>query len=426
MNMKSGVKMFRGVQSIYSVNAFSGVVDMINLEGKNLIITGGNGCGKTRFITKLFDSIFNRIAQKNYRTDSELMKEISNAERHLANSAIGSNNWSYYNNQLPTLMEEKKHRENFKIIFNDNDQGLFTASYHTGKSVLMNFPAFRNANINPVSSTRSLESIKESSKTIATNIHQIGNTKAIHFEEYLVSLKQARAMYITEDNDLESANKIENWFNKLENDLGELFEDKSLKLKFQVKSGSFEIIQDNKEPYKFQNLSSGFSAVMCIYAELLMNIEANELSPDELRGIVFIDEIDAHLHISIQKKIMSFLTKSFPLIQFIVTTHSPFVVMSVNDAVIYDLSKHEQVEDLSLYSYEAVAEGLFNTSSVSQVLMEKMRRLISLSIDYNKNENEITDIISILKQHENKLDEESKYYLKSAEINILKHYEGGE
>ncbi|MDN8598997.1 AAA family ATPase [Citrobacter sp. S2-9] len=423
--MELGVKMFRGVHSIYSVNAFSGVVDMINLEGRNLIITGGNGCGKTRFITKLFDTIFIRIAQRTYQTDSELMNEIINTERELTNSTIGSSSWSYYNEKLPNLMEQKKQRDNFKIFFNDNDQGLFTASYHSGKSVLMNFPAFRNANINAVNSVRSLASIKESSKTIATNIHQMGNSKATFFEEYLVSLKQTRAMYITEDNDLVSANKIEGWFNKLEHDLSELFEDKSLKLKFKVNSGSFEIIQDNKEPYKFQNLSSGFSAVMCIYAELLMNIEANELSPNELRGIVFIDEIDAHLHISIQKKIMGFLTKSFPLIQFVVTTHSPFVVMSVNDAVIYDLSKHEQVEDLSLYSYEAVAEGLFDTSSVSQVLMEKMNRLSSLSIDFDKNKSEITDIISILKQHENKLDEESKYYLKNAEINILKHREGG-
>ncbi|OBU05092.1 AAA family ATPase [Morganella psychrotolerans] len=416
--------MFKGIHSIHSVNAFSGVADIINLEGRNLIITGGNGCGKTRFITKIFDSIFNRVAQRNYKTDSVLNNDISNSERQLASNFIGSSDWSYYTEKLSVLMEEKKQRDNFNIIFNDEDQNLFTASYHTGKSVIMNFPAFRNANINSVNSIRSLALIKESTKTIATNTYEMENVKAIYFEEYLVSLKQARAMYITEDNDLASANKIENWFNKLENDLGELFEDKSLKLKFKVKSGSFEITQDNKEPYKFQNLSSGFSAVMCIYAELLMNIEANELSPNELRGIVFIDEIDAHLHISIQKKIMGFLTKSFPLIQFIVTTHSPFVVMSVNDAVIYDLSKHEQVEDLSLYSYEAVAEGLFDTSPVSQVLMEKMSRLNLLSIDNDRNKNEIIDIISILKQHENKLDEESKYYLKNAEINMVRHSKG--
>lgn len=418
--------MFKGIQKIFSVNAYSGVVDNIDLSGKNLIITGSNGCGKTRFIAKVFETIFSRVAERNYRTDSELINEIRIGNEELARAQVGSQNWSHYSVYLPRLIEERERRKNFNILFEGNDQGLFTASYHTGNSVLMNFPAFRNSNINAASSIRSLESIKTSAKDVITHSSHLGNAKAIYFEEYLVALKQARAMYITEDDDLVSANKIEDWFIKLEGDLCDLFEDQSLKLKFNVRSASFEIVQDNKEPYRFQNLSSGFSAVMCIYAELLMNIEANELSPQELTGIVFIDEIDAHLHISIQKKIMSFLTKSFPLIQFIVTTHSPFVVMSVNDAIIYDLSKHEQVEDLSLYSYEAVAEGLFDTSPISQVLMEKMYRLNSLSNDFESNKNEIEAIISILKQHESKLDEESKYYLKTAEISILKHADGGE
>ena len=106
MNMKLGVRMFRGVHSIHSVNTFSGVVDEISLEGRNLIITGGNGCGKTRFITKLFDSIFHRVAQRNYRTDSELNNEINTAKQQIANSSIGSQNWSYYNEQLPILMDQ--------------------------------------------------------------------------------------------------------------------------------------------------------------------------------------------------------------------------------------------------------------------------------------------------------------------------------
>lgn len=418
--------MFSGMQKISLLNEFSGIRDVINLDGKNLIITGCNGCGKTRFLTKVFDIIFSRVAERSYRTDSELDNEINSAEHQLKTSEIGTQNWSYYSSHYPDLLAERKSRRDLNIVFNQNDQGLFIASYHTGKSVLINFPAFRSANINPTSSIRSLELIKESAKPIITNIHMKGDSKAAYFEEYLVSLKQARAMFITEDNDLTSANKIEKWFDKLEKDLASLFEDESLKLKFKVKSNSFEIIQKNKEPYKFQNLSSGFSAVMCIYAELLMNIEANELSPEEIRGIVFIDEIDAHLHISIQKKIMGFLTNSFPKIQFIVTTHSPFVVMSVNNAVIYDLSKHEQVEDLSLYSYESVAEGLFDTSSISQILIDKMSKLNAIINNIEANKDEIEGIISLLKQHENNLDEESKYYLKIAEINLLRAVEGDE
>ena len=42
-------------------------------------------------------------------------------------------------------------------------------------------------------------------------------------------------------------------------------------------------------------------------------------------GVVAIDEIDAHLHPTWQKEIGRWLTKVFPKIQFIVTTHSPII-----------------------------------------------------------------------------------------------------
>lgn len=415
--------MFSGIQKIISTDDFSGIIDDITLNGRNLIITGGNGCGKTRFVKKLFEVLFSRVAERNYVTDEDLDAQIINAEHQIENSQIGTQNWSYFNTTLPNLIAEKNNRKKFSISFKDNDQGLFSASYHSGQSVLMNFPAFRSANINPINAIRSLESIKTSAKEIAINSHQIINGKAAYFEEYLVALKQARALYITEDNDHERASKIEEWFNKLESDLGNLFEDESLRLNFIIKSSSFEINQSNKEPYKLQNLSSGFSAVMCIYAELLMNIEANEISPDELRGIVFIDEIDAHLHISIQKKIMGFLTKSFPLIQFIVTTHSPFVVMSVDNAVIYDLSKHEQVNDLSMYSYNSVAKSLFDTLPLSSMLFEKINKLYALSLNKNRTTEEDFEVDALLEEiypHFEQLDTESQFFYNFSKVEILK------
>ncbi|MEN4831257.1 AAA family ATPase [Pantoea vagans] len=415
--------MFSGIQKIISTDDFSGIIDDITLNGRNLIITGGNGCGKTRFVKKLFEILFSRVAERNYVTDEDLDAQIINAEYQIENSQIGTQNWSYFNTTLPNLIAEKNNRKKFSISFKDNDQGLFAASYHSGQSVLMNFPAFRSANINPINAIRSLESIKTSAKEIAINSHQIINGKAAYFEEYLVALKQARALYITEDNDHERASKIEEWFNKLESDLGNLFEDESLRLNFIIKSSSFEINQSNKEPYKLQNLSSGFSAVMCIYAELLMNIEANEISPDELRGIVFIDEIDAHLHISIQKKIMGFLTKSFPLIQFIVTTHSPFVVMSVDNAVIYDLSKHEQVNDLSMYSYNSVAKSLFDTLPLSSMLFEKINKLYALSLNKNRTTEEDFEVDALLEEiypHFEQLDTESQFFYNFSKVEILK------
>lgn len=47
-------------------------------------------------------------------------------------------------------------------------------------------------------------------------------------------------------------------------------------------------------------------------------------------GVVLIDEMDAHLHVTWQKNIGNWLKAHFPLIKFIVTSHSPYVCQSAD------------------------------------------------------------------------------------------------
>lgn len=214
--------------------------------------------------------------------------------------------------------------------------------------------------------------------------------------------------------------RIEKWFIKLETDLKNLFEDENLKLVFQSDSFSFEIHQPNKVPFTFQNLSSGFSSIMAIYADLVTKVTLRSIDPYELTGIVLIDEIDAHLHVSIQKKILAFLTKAFPKVQFIVTTHSPFVVSSVDNAVIYDLSKLKQVEDLSMYSYEAVLEGLFGVLPISNLLQKNIEALAKLLDSKPIDVTSVQNILEQLPQDNESLDSESLYFVNSAKLAINK------
>jgi hypothetical protein len=164
---------------------------------------------------------------------------------------------------------------------------------------------------------------------------------------------------------------------------------------------------------------------LCTVAEayvrlLITKISLRSINPEDLTGIVIIDEVDAHLHVSLQKKILAFLINSFPKVQFIVTTHSPFVVTSIDNAVIYDLSTCQQIEDLSMYSYEAVLEGLFGVLPISTLLqnqIEELSELLKISpIDVTK----IEGLLNKLPKDKSVLDEESLYFVKSADIAISK------
>jgi predicted ATP-binding protein involved in virulence len=49
----------------------------------------------------------------------------------------------------------------------------------------------------------------------------------------------------------------------------------------------------------------------------------------ESRGVIMIDELDLHLHPNWQRHVIKDLRNAFPKLQFIITTHSPFIVQSV-------------------------------------------------------------------------------------------------
>ena len=57
-----------------------------------------------------------------------------------------------------------------------------------------------------------------------------------------------------------------------------------------------------------------------------------------LEGVVFIDEVDAHLHPTWQRRIGPMLQRVFPNVQFIVTTHSPFVAQSASEGGLFVLA----------------------------------------------------------------------------------------
>jgi len=195
------------------------------------------------------------------------------------------------------------------------------------------------------------------------------------FVKFLVDLKVREAL--AERNDgIKSANEIKEWFDNFEQLLKELFEDKELKLHFNFRNYVFTIQQKGKE-FGFNELSDGYSAIINIILDLILKMQdaENVKHAYKKQGIVLIDEIETHLHLELQKAILPMLTRVFPNIQFIVTTHSPFVLNSINNAVAYDLEKRERLDELHEYSYEALAEGYFDVSTESSFLESKLSRL---------------------------------------------------
>jgi predicted ATP-dependent endonuclease of OLD family len=96
-----------------------------------------------------------------------------------------------------------------------------------------------------------------------------------------------------------------------------------------------ELTLDGKNPRTFYptifNLSSGEAAMLCLFGEILRQADKtkNNIALQQITGIVLIDEVDKHLHIKLQKEVLPVLFQLFPNIQFILSSHSPFLSMGL-------------------------------------------------------------------------------------------------
>ncbi|MDQ7084492.1 MAG: AAA family ATPase [Sulfurovum sp.] len=77
-------------------------------------------------------------------------------------------------------------------------------------------------------------------------------------------------------------------------------------------------------------------------------------------GVVLIDEIDLHLHPKWQKQIPNLLLSLFPKVQFIASSHSPFIIQSMerNSIIKLDESSESLSVDARELSIEDIAEDI--------------------------------------------------------------------
>ncbi|MHC8382322.1 AAA family ATPase [Pseudomonas sp. LB3P14] len=397
------------IRSIVTTIPYTEQSITIMLNGKNLIVTGGNGTGKTSLITDIFKKANNIIANAEQENIANWRETVHAHKSQIHQFSEGSPNYLQYTNVIETYEGYiNAALSGAKIEFIDPENLRILVASKTG--LIEFFPAARQSQITDAKSASSFTYDKN------TINEEIGN----RLEEHLVNIYTRRAFARTEKQDKKLEIEISEWLNNFEKNLQYLMEDPSTKLIFNSDTFKFSISQKGKAPYTFQNLSSGYAAIFSIFSRFLMRAEYLKISPSEICGIAIIDELDAHLHVSLQRKILPFLTASFPGIQFLITTHSPFVITSIDNCVIYDISRREQVDELSSSSYEAVLEGLFGVLPSSDILQSKIKELVEISTKDKIDIDLLQGKINAIGTDTSALDEESRFFLNKAKFLITK------
>jgi predicted ATP-binding protein involved in virulence len=131
---------------------------------------------------------------------------------------------------------------------------------------------------------------------------------------------------------------------------------------YDIKTAEIVVAHDENLRLHFSQLSDGYRCMISLIADIaykmsILNPQLKERAISETTGVVLIDELDLHLHPKWQREVVGDLKKIFPNVQFIATTHSPFIIQSLEDGELISLDKSIDIE-YSGESIEDIAEDV--------------------------------------------------------------------
>jgi predicted ATP-binding protein involved in virulence len=328
---------------------------------KTLILTGKNGSGKTSVLDAL-EKFLEYAVSRDFQTKESCQDRVKRYQERSARSGGTDSERLEAEQSKPALSMWEDRLSHW----DDGVQGTFTSyadlreKYKKGTYILAYYRDNREIKV---------QTSKNIEKVDLKSVYAPVDRPSQQLVKYLVNLKTTQAFAQTSGN-LQRVREIADWFDRFEQVLRSIYDDPSLQLHFDIETFQFSICVHEREPFDFNSMSRGYAAVFDIIGDLIMRMESQRRY--DLEGLVLIDEIETHLHVELQKKIMPILMELFPNIQFILTSHSPFILNSTPNAVVYDLEKKTLVEDgLTNLPYEGIVEGYFGADLLSPLQQHK-------------------------------------------------------
>jgi len=132
-------------------------------------------------------------------------------------------------------------------------------------------------------------------------------------------------------------------------------------------------------------LSAGQSILLGMFGTIIqygdLSQAGSHLDFSNIKGICLIDEVDAHIHIDLQYKIIPKLIKLFPAVQFIMSTHSPLFVLGMErefgpDGILaIDMPNGTPVGAESYSEFGKALEAFAATNAFTKKVVEEARQV---------------------------------------------------
>ena len=313
------------------------------------ILTGQNGSGKTTVLMALA-GIFNYwhgesdnkeigyglIEYDDFSSEFSFTNRFRNAESKME--------VTFENGHTSKLETRSFHHDFAETKYIGNDEEV--ENYRVGvvskyspkniKFIVLTYSGYRRINPEYVELSKRFRS---NPLNYSLNFGEyVDSEENFTINQWLANVISNRAL-AREDNDKNDLKKYEYIISTFENSISEII---GTKIKFVLKREPFHIkFKANNEELNFDVLPDGIRSLLSWIGDLLMRIDLldtdDNLPVFDKKLILLLDEIEVHLHPAWQRKVLPVVQKLFKNSQIFVSTHSPFVVNSVDDAWVYKL-----------------------------------------------------------------------------------------
>lgn len=363
-----------------------------NGNPKPLIITGHNGAGKTLLLTNIVDAMIEIKKTDRESSDEAIQAYKSENKKYIHTGAseyivkmrfaeqekmveyidVVSKNISA--SMKKEVIKELQSKEKFLETgcYKNTSQG----SYQIQKQVLCYFPTDRYYNPawfdkkqhhNMYQDKKEMMDQKGASKIIKGNLLEQVESWLLdvlldkYLYEQVTEVKEyyAKDYYIKDQGDVYSPKKVKEFvgyrgknstiLSIINSLLSVIYSNKYDDLEYarigvsSKRDRSISIFIKKKEEKEleiashFSCLSSGEIMVLSLFVSILKEYDginaSRSFNVEQVEGIVVIDEVDQNLHVRFAKEILPILISTFPRIQFIITTHSPFFMLGMQDTM---------------------------------------------------------------------------------------------
>lgn len=343
------------------------------------LFTGGNGCGKSTLLYALA-AIFqpagrDTLVKKRFRSQHSAVDfcfaGAAGVYRSSPAETITSNVFGEFQLAYGSPLNYSIKNSHQSILIKNVDHFDSSAQY---SARTFDFAAFAYSGQRSPNSNFTLSAIQQITNSPFENALSFDQTIRPGVLTQWIANNRTQAALARDEQMLEEAARYDLALSRISQFIKTICE---LEIVFRLQRSPLAVaLNIDGQSVHFDVLPDGLKAIICWVADLALRLEAIPWQQQQdifaQPIILFLDEVDIHLHPKWQRRILPAIQKLLPNAQVFVSTHSPFVVGSVEDAWVYRLPNPQR--NICLDS--SVAETISPTHSAAgksyQLILEEV------------------------------------------------------